>query len=52
MKVIIFGASGKTGRLILEKSLSKGYEVTAFTRRVSNITTHSNLSIAEGDVLD
>ena len=30
MKVIVFGASGKTGRLVVEKARAAGHDVTAF----------------------
>ena len=28
MKVVIFGAAGKTGGLLVDRALAKGYEVT------------------------
>lgn len=33
MKVIIFGATGTIGRLVLKEALAAGHEVTAFARR-------------------
>src|SRR5688572_21643358 len=32
MKVVVFGASGSTGRLVVESALSAGHFVTAFVR--------------------
>ena len=32
MKVIVFGATGKTGKEILKQALAQGWEVTAFVR--------------------
>lgn len=32
MKLIIFGASGKTGRHMVAQTLAAGHEVTAFVR--------------------
>ena len=32
MKVLVFGASGRTGRELLKQALDKGMEVTAFVR--------------------
>lgn len=53
MKVIVFGATGTTGSAVVERALELGYEVTAFVRTPSKVTTqHPNLSIAQGDVLD
>ena len=33
MKILIFGASGQTGRLLVEQALESGHEVTAYVRR-------------------
>ncbi|MCE2512729.1 MAG: NAD(P)H-binding protein [Acidimicrobiia bacterium] len=32
MRVIVFGATGRTGRHVLRLALDRGYEVTAFGR--------------------
>ena len=49
MKVIIFGANGKTGRLVTEKALKAGHSVTAFLRDKSKlILEDNNLTIIEG----
>lgn len=37
MKVVIFGANGKTGSLLLKQALDKGYEVVAFIRTAGSI---------------
>lgn len=53
MKVIVFGATGKTGRHVCRLALEQGYEVTAFTRSASRIDTgDANLKVAQGDVMD
>jgi putative NADH-flavin reductase len=53
MKIVIFGASGRTGKPMLERALAAGHEVTAFVRNPSNIaTTHERLRVMAGDVLD
>jgi putative NADH-flavin reductase len=39
-KILVFGATGRTGRLIVKKLLDKGYTVTAFvrdTKKLKNI---------------
>ncbi len=53
MKVVIFGATGQTGRLLTERALSAGHEVTAFVRDPSRMS-HSGrpVKIVQGDVLD
>lgn len=49
MKVIIFGANGKTGKLVTEKALKAGHSVTAFLRDKSKlILQDNNLTIIEG----
>lgn len=53
MKIVIFGASGRTGILTVYQALEKGYEVTAFTRKSASVTiTHKNIRIIEGDILE
>ena len=32
MKIVVFGATGNTGRAFVEQALAKGHEVTAFVR--------------------
>ena len=58
MKAIIFGITGQDGSYLAELLLSKGYEVTGITRRVS-VNTLSRIehllpqiNIIEGDVTD
>ena len=51
--IVVFGASGKTGILIVYQALNQGYQVTAFARQPSKVTIeHKNLRIIQGDVLD
>ncbi len=53
MKILIFGATGPTGRHLIEQALEQNHEVTAFARTPSKIEiTHDNLSIAQGDATD
>jgi putative NADH-flavin reductase len=53
MKLLIFGATGRIGRHLLEQALTEGHLVTAFTRnKVRLDIKHTNLKIIEGDVLD
>jgi putative NADH-flavin reductase len=52
MKIVIFGASGRTGILTVYQALDKGHQVTAFTRKSSSVTIqHKNLRIIEGNIL-
>lgn len=53
MKVIVFGATGATGRLVVEAALAAGHAVTAFVRDSKRLpTTHARLRWVEGDVMD
>lgn len=53
MKITVFGASGKTGILLVYQALEKGHQVIAFARTPSTVTIkHKNLEIVQGDILD
>ncbi len=53
MRIAVFGASGRTGRRLVERALAAGHNVTAFVRNRSKLeTTHERLRIAEGDITD
>ena len=53
MKVIVFGATGKTGIHVCWEALEKGHEVTAFTRSASKVEGKSlRLLVAQGNVND
>lgn len=49
MKIIVFGANGRTGQKVIEQAISKGMEVTAFVRNPGTIKVQSeNLHIVVG----
>jgi putative NADH-flavin reductase len=53
MKVVIFGASGKTGHHLIRVALSRRHKVSAFVRDPSRLLIdYSRLRIFKGDVLD
>lgn len=53
MKLIIFGATGGTGRQCVEQALAQGHQVTAFVRQPEAVTTqHANLTVVRGDITD
>lgn len=53
MKIVIFGASGRTGIQLVEQSLKKGYQVTAFVRRENALQfEHPNLTTVTGELDD
>ena len=41
MKIIVFGANGKTGQEVVEQALRSGIEVTAFVRDAEKVATKS-----------
>ena len=52
MKIIVFGATGGTGKLILRQALAKGHSVTAFVRTPEGLPQDPHLRVVRGDVLD
>jgi len=53
MKLLIFGATGGTGRQLVEQGLAKNYDIAAFVRNPAAITTSSDrLTVVKGDLSD
>src|ERR687891_513400 len=52
MKVLIFGATGGTGRELIRQALDRGHSVTAFARDPSALDERDGLSPLAGDALD
>lgn len=53
MKIVVFGASGGTGREITQQALAAGHAVTAFVRNPAKMDVqHLDLILVQGDVLD
>ena len=53
MKVIVFGATGKTGIHVCWEALEQGHEVTAFTRSVGKVEGKGlRLQVTQGTVTD
>lgn len=50
MRLVVFGATGGTGRLLTRMALDAGHDVTAFTRRAGSIEDGSRVIV--GDVRD
>jgi putative NADH-flavin reductase len=51
MRLLVFGASGGTGREIVTQALGRGYRVTAFVRQPERFQlSHERLSVLTGDV--
>jgi putative NADH-flavin reductase len=53
MRLLIAGASGRTGRLLVERALERGHEVTALVRASSRLDAcDDRLRVVVGDVLE
>ena len=52
MKIIVFGATGGTGKLIVSQALAKGHAVTAFVRNPEGLMQDPHLRVVQGDVFD
>ncbi len=50
IRLFVIGATGRTGRLLVEQALGRGHHVTAFGRNAGSLKRASKLSIAVGDV--
>lgn len=51
MKLIVFGASGGTGRLVVTGALERGHQVTAVARHLDGLPAHPGLTLQPADVL-
>lgn len=48
-KILILGASGRTGKILVDSALDKGYEVTALVRNPDSIQrSHPSLTLVKG----
>jgi len=51
MRILILGASGRVGRLVLEEALTKGHTVTALVRSESSISSQPGITTVIGSPL-
>ena len=50
MKLVLFGATGKVGRVLMTKALEVGHEVTALVRDPAKLEiSHAKLRVVKGD---
>lgn len=53
MRLLVIGATGGTGRELVQQALAQGHQITAFVRDPARLQIeHANLRVAKGDVLD
>ncbi|MEQ8735406.1 MAG: SDR family oxidoreductase [Rhodospirillaceae bacterium] len=50
--ILVFGATGGTGKAFVEQALAHGHRITAFLRDPSKLTPHDNLTTVQGDLFD
>jgi len=52
MKVVLFGATGKSGSRLLNELVSRGHQVTAVARDTSKVTSTSAVEVKQDDLSD
>jgi len=53
MNLVVLGATGRTGRLVVEHALAAGHTVTALVRSPEKLTTgHANLRVVKGEATE
>lgn len=52
MKILVLGATGETGRLIVGNAVAKGYEVVALVRSKAKAADLTGAKLIEGDARD
>lgn len=52
MRILVFGATGGTGKQVISQGLEQGYAMTAFVRNPALLATnHKKLAIIQGNIL-
>src|SRR5271165_5664181 len=52
MKIVVFGATGRTGFPLVRQALDAGHQVVAFVRDPAKLSIqHDHLSVVQGDVM-
>jgi putative NADH-flavin reductase len=52
MRIAVFGATGPTGRQLIDQALAAGHEAVAVTRRLAKLPPRAGLAVAQADVTD
>lgn len=52
MKVVLFGATGKSGSRLMQELVTRGHQVTAVARDVSKLPAVSGLTVKQDDLSD
>ena len=52
MRVVLYGATGKAGSVILKELVNRGHSVTAVARTPEKVQKLENVSVVQGDLID
>ena len=53
LDIVVYGATGEVGSLVVQEALDRGHRVTAVSRSPEQVTMqHDKLSVVKGDLLD
>lgn len=52
MRIVVFGAAGSTGRILVDQALAAGHQVVAAVRRPEKIQPQAGLTVVKADVGD
>jgi uncharacterized protein YbjT (DUF2867 family) len=52
MKIVVLGATGRTGGLVVEQALKRGHRVVAYVRRAGALRASEGLRIVVGELFD
>jgi putative NADH-flavin reductase len=52
MKIVVLGATGRTGRLVVEQAFTRGDQVVAYVRNTKGIAANPALEIIAGQLGD
>jgi putative NADH-flavin reductase len=50
MKIVVFGASGQVGRVVVRQALERGHKVVAFVHKNNPFEPADNLEVVTGDI--
>ncbi len=50
MHIVVFGANGKVGSLVVAQLLAAGHDVRAFVHGTSSLPSHPQLTFVQGDI--
>jgi len=52
VRLVVLGATGATGRLLVDQALERGHEVLAYVRRPDALTERPGLTVVGGELTD